>query len=256
MIAGVVAAGCTGSSATDDDGSGATDRPGASGDTAPAPPTAVDTSAVEGAGTRPPPSGTAAPGAGVDDTDGAVGVPGLDSDEAICRAWSRWAGSYQVLLVWATFGDGDPVATARLEVLAAPVVTEAARELVALLPPDLDDEAEAVAEGYLGPYTRRSARALDALESAGADTGAIAAISESWLATLAERDPAVVAVVVDLDPDLEPLVADAARAFDAQLVPIPLDPSLVLDVEVPRTERFLAETCPDGGELAGSEVQT
>lgn len=182
------------------------------------------------------------------------GVPGLDSDEVACRSWSRWAGSYQVVLVWATFGDGDPLGVTRLEVLAAPVVTEAYREFLANLPDELVPEADLLSEDYLGRYTRRADRALVALRSAGADPATVSLIADAWLEALSRRDPSSPDVTVDLPADVESVVLVAAADLDAQLVPVPLDPSLVTDVEVPLTTAFLERTCPDGGTLAGAEV--
>jgi len=183
-----------------------------------------------------------------------VGVPGLDSDLVVCRAWSRFAGSFQVVAVAASFGD-DPIEVARLEVAAAPVVADAVDEMVAEWPTELADEADLVADGLLGPYARRSARALDALVAAGADDDELAELADAWLAALEVRDPTEVLPTLELDPELDALVTTAAVDFESQVVPIPLDPSLVTDVDVPRSEEFLFETCPDRGTLAGTEVE-
>ena len=182
-----------------------------------------------------------------------VGVPGLDSDLVVCRAWSRFAGSFQVVAVAASFGD-DPIDVARLEVAAAPVVADAVDEMVAEWPDELADEAELVADGLLGPYARRSARALDALVAAGADDDDLVELADAWLAVLEVRDPTEVLPTLELDAELDALVTTAAVDFESQVVPIPLDPSLVTDVSVPRSEEFLIETCPDRGTLAGTEV--
>jgi len=48
-----------------------------------------------------------------------VGVPGIDSADPFCRAWSEFAGSFQAL-AFASIADTDPVAAARLEVVASP----------------------------------------------------------------------------------------------------------------------------------------
>ena len=183
-----------------------------------------------------------------------VGVPGLDSELVVCRAWSRFAGSFQVVAVAASFGD-DPIEVARLEVAAAPVVADAVDEMVAEWPAELADEADLVADGLLGPYARRSARALDALVAAGADDDELAELADAWLAALEVRDPTEVLPTLELDAELDALVTTAAVDFESQVVPIPLDPSLVTDVDVPRSEEFLFETCPDRGTLAGTEVE-
>lgn len=182
-----------------------------------------------------------------------IGVPGLDAEEVVCRAWSRFAGSFQVAAVAASFGD-DPFGSAVLEVAASPVVTAAAAEMVEVWPEELADEAEAVADRYLGPFARRSGRALDRLIDAGADDAQLQRLSEAWLDALARRDPAEVLPDLILDDDLADLVEAAAVDFAAAVPPIPLDPSLITDVEIPLTQEFLFESCPDRGTLAGGEV--
>jgi hypothetical protein len=176
------------------------------------------------------------------------GVPGIDSDDAVCRAWSRFGGSFQVVAVAATFGSGDPVA---LEVVAAPTVTAAYEELLANWPAELDGERDVVADDYLGPFARRAERARQALRDAGADDALVATVEQAWLAALAARDPSVPDVVVDLPDEVWTVVDAAAADLGAQLVPIPDDPSLVTDAEVPLTQRFLEDNCPDQGTLSG-----
>ncbi|MEX2627032.1 MAG: hypothetical protein WD225_09100, partial [Ilumatobacteraceae bacterium] len=181
-----------------------------------------------------------------------VGVPGLDAEDAVCRAWSRFAGSFQVAAVAASFAD-QPVAAARLEVVASPVVATAVDEMIDNWPESLADEAELAADGLIGPYARRSERALDLLVEAGAEAADLDRLSEIWLDSLAVRDPAEVLPDLVLPDDLARLVDVATAEFDAQVVAIPDDPSLVTDVELPATEAFLAGTCPDRGTLAGGE---
>ena len=180
-----------------------------------------------------------------------VGVPGLDSDELVCRAWSRFAGSFQVVSVAAAFGSADATAVAGLEVIAAPTVTAAYDDLVANWPEELADEADAVADDYLGPFARRADRALAALETAGADATAIDAIIAAWETALAGRDPTVPEITVELPATIQTIVDAAASELAAQLVPIPSDPSLVVAVDVPLTDQYLADNCPDRGTLGG-----
>jgi hypothetical protein len=180
-----------------------------------------------------------------------TGIPGLDSDDVVCRAWSRFGGSFQVLAVAAAFGAGDPVAVAALEVAASPTVTAAYGDLVANWPDELADEAELVADEYLGAFARRADRALAALEGAGADAPATETIVAAWETALAGRDPAQPEIVITLPADVQAIVDAAAAEFAAQVVPIPSDPSLVTDVEVPLTERYFVDHCPDRGTLGG-----
>jgi hypothetical protein len=179
------------------------------------------------------------------------GVPGLDSDEVVCRAWSRFGGSFQVLAVAASFGAGDPSAVAALEVIASPTVTTAYDDLVTNWPEELVEEAEVVADDYLGPFARRSDRALAALDAAGADASTKEAIVAAWETALAERDPNEAEIVVALPGDVQAVVDTAAAELAEQVVPIPSDPSLVTDVDVPLTEQYLIDNCPDRGTLGG-----
>jgi hypothetical protein len=172
-----------------------------------------------------------------------------------CRSWSRFAGSFQVVAVAATFGEGGSIEAATLEVMASPVVTSSYRDFLDNVPAEVVEESELVARDFLGPYARRSERALTALRDAGADDDMVALIAAAWLDALSQRDPVSPTLEVALPPDVEVVVRMAATDFDAQLVPIPRDPSLVSEVEVPLTERYLSDNCPDRGALAGSEVQ-
>lgn len=182
-----------------------------------------------------------------------IGVPGLDAEEVVCRAWSRFAGSFQVAAVAASFGD-DPIDAAVLEIAASPVVTAAAAEMIDAWPDELAEEADEVAERYLGPFARRAGRALERLVDAGADDAQLERLSQAWVDALAQRDPAEVLPDLILDADLADLVEAAALRFAAEVPPIPSDPSLITDVEIPLTQEFLFETCPDRGTLAGGDA--
>lgn len=185
-----------------------------------------------------------------------VGTPGLDSDDAFCASWSRFAGSFQVVAVTAAFGSGGPEQLAALEVAASPTVTSAYGDLLANWPDELADEATLVADDFLGPFARRIGGARDALDDAGADEATIAAISEAWLAGLAQRDPSTPEFVVDLPDDVWATIDDAAALFADQRVPFGADPSLVTNVATPLTSEYLAVSCPDQGTLSGQEVGT
>lgn len=182
-----------------------------------------------------------------------IGVPGLDAEEVVCREWSRFAGSFQVAAVAASFGD-DPIDAAVLEIAASPVVTAAAAEMIDAWPDELAEEADEVAERYLGPFARRAGRALERLVDAGADDAQLERLSQAWVDALAQRDPAEVLPDLILDADLADLVEAAALRFAAEVPPIPSDPSLITDVEIPLTQEFLFETCPDRGTLAGGDA--
>jgi hypothetical protein len=180
-----------------------------------------------------------------------VGVPGLESTDALCQAWSRFGGSFQVVAVAAAFGEGGPAAAAEVEVTAAPTVTRAYGDLLAAWPAELAAERDVVADDYLGPFARRAQRALDALIAAGATAVDLDAIAAAWEAALAERDPDDPALEVALDDRLDAIVRTAAADVAASAPPIPEDPELVVNAATPATDAYIESTCPDQGTLAG-----
>jgi hypothetical protein len=199
-------------------------------------------------------SSKAAPASIVDVPE--VGVPGLDSTDAFCSSWSRFAGSFQVVAVNAAFGSGSQEQLAALEVAAAPTVTAAYAELLANWPSQLASEYGVVADEFLGPFARRLTEAFDSLAGVGADQATIEAIADAWLTGLASRDPSTPEFVVDLPGGIWDTIDDAAALFGARLVPFGADPSLVTDVSTPLTTEYLAAACPDQGTLSGQEVET
>lgn len=185
-----------------------------------------------------------------------VGTPGLDSDDRFCAAWSRFAGSFQVVAVTAAFGSGPPDELAALEVAAAPTVVRSFAELFEHWPDQLADERDLVAERFLGPFARRLADADAALESVGADGATIDRISDAWLAGLARRDPSTPEFTVDLSDADWAVIDAAADVFAAQRVGFGQDPSLVTDVATPLTDAYLQVSCPDQGTLSGQEIDS
>lgn len=183
-----------------------------------------------------------------------TGVPGLDADDAFCRSWSRFGGSFQVVAVNAAFGAGGDLRLATLEVVAAPTTTSAYADLALEWPDELADEADAALDGVYGPFARRLAEARIALVDAGATGDDLAAIDEAWVQALATRRPDDPEVVIDLPDELWELVDDAAPAYLDAVGPWADDDSLVTDVEIPSTSAYLADNCPDQGVLAGQEV--
>jgi len=87
-----------------------------------------------------------------------TGVPGLDSEDAFCAAWSRFGGSWQVVLAATAFGDPDEAA--RLEVIASTVAGDAYGAIFAAWPDELAGEQATVADAYFGAFQRRSADAF------------------------------------------------------------------------------------------------
>lgn len=229
-----------------------------SGDTSGSVATPVDTA-------RPPSTGpsdvatasestatTAAVPSSVSATVPDTGVPGIDSPDAFCRAWSEFAGSFQALAgAWSL---GDPSAAARLEVAASAALVAAVTSLDENLPPELESERAAVA-ALVEPLARRAAAADDALDAAGLSSSAIVALGEAWLEALSAAgvDDPTISIVVPSEVD-ETALAEAVAAFAAARPSITEDPSMITDVRVPQTEQYLIVNCPDQGTLGGNDV--
>lgn len=182
-----------------------------------------------------------------------TGVPGLDSGDAFCAAWSRFGGSWQVLAVGSSFLE-DAAVVVEWEVAAAPVIATAYQQLVENFPAELAAEADVVAEGYFGVLARRSAAAGDALAATGASVNLVQEIGEAWVAALAARDPFSPELDFELSDEAAGIVAAAGEAFGSQRVEFHLDPSMVVAAETPLTDAYLEVACPDQGTLGGQEV--
>ena len=180
-------------------------------------------------------------------------VPGIDSEDPFCRAWSEFAGSFQAL-TFASIEAADPLVGARLEVVAAGAVVAAARSLDDAFPDEIAEEREVFVGDVIGPFARRAARAVDELRSAGVDDEDVELLGAAWLAALAASDPADPVIAVDVPAELEPAVDAATAAFAADVPPIAGDPSLVTRAEASGTLGYLAEQCPDQGVLAGNDA--
>lgn len=255
LVLSLVAAGCSGADEPDD--AGPADDRTASTSAA----TEVPTSSPEPAGsveaTVPTVVGTE-PTADVSSTFPVVevpetGVPGLDSDDSFCAAWSRFGGSWQVIQVAANFAP-DPSVVPAMEIVAAPIVDGAYEAMFAAWPDELAAERDAVADGFFGPLDRRAEAALDALVAVGATDGDLAALGAAWTDALAARQPDDPVLTPALDEELRALVDAAAAEFASQRVDFVLDPSLRITVDTPLTDAYLATACPDQGALTGGEV--
>jgi hypothetical protein len=205
--------------------------------------------APEGEETAPPsvpsiPPPTAAPES--------TGVPGLDSDDSFCAAWSRFGGSWQVLVQAGAMVA--PAEVARLEVIASTLVDDAYDDVFAVWPAELESERDVVAQDYFGTFQRRSADAARALADAGASPDDVVALSEAWSAALEAYDPLAPAIAVAVPAGLDQVVDSAATAFAQQRVPLPADPSMVVNASTPLTDEFLATACPDQGWIVGQDV--
>jgi hypothetical protein len=180
-------------------------------------------------------------------------VPGIDSDDPFCRAWSEFAGSFQAL-TFASIEGVDALVGARLEVVAAGAVVAAARSLDDAFPDEIADEREVFVDDVIGPFTRRAARAADELRSAGVGDDDVELLGEAWLAALVEADTNDPVLTVAVPAELDAAVVAATAAFAADVPPIAGDPSLITRAEAPATLDYLAERCPDQGVLAGNDA--
>lgn len=181
-----------------------------------------------------------------------TGVPGIDSDDAFCRSWSEFAGSYQALsFAWAVQGAVD---AARLEVIASDVLPSAIETMTASLPAALEPEREALVVELPGPILRRAERAREILLVNGQDDASVEQLGELWLAAVADQglDAETLTVSID-DSELDAAVEESALMLLDELPPIIEDPSLIVDVEIPLTEAYLFDNCPDRGTLAGND---
>ena len=183
----------------------------------------------------------------------ATGVPGLDSADRFCAAWSRFGGSWQVLLVGSTFLD-DPETVARWEVAAASLIESSYDELLINLPGELATEGEDLANGYFGALDRRSQAARMALAVSGATDADLRRLQQVWTEALATRDPSTPEIAFVVPDDLVDLVDAAAAQLMEARVEFHLDPSMVVDVETPLTDAYIESTCPDRGTLTGQEI--
>ena len=223
-------------------------------------PTSPTTEVEAVATTTEPPTATSTPATTVrpaaSDTIATVpdrAVPGIDSEDPFCRAWSEFAGSFQTLTYASVFGD-DPLAGARLEVIAAASVVGAAQALDDAFPREIVDERAEFIDDVVGPFARRAASAADELRSVGVGDGDIELLGEVWRTALVAADPDNPVTTVEVPADLDAAVSAAAASFAANVPPIANDPSLVTEAEAPRTQAYIADRCPDQGILGGNDA--
>lgn len=172
-------------------------------------------------------------------------VPGIDSDNPFCRAWSEFAGSFQTL---AGAGSAADV----LEVAASTVVSSAARTIAEEFPEPIASERDVFVNDVIGPFARRAERAGEALRDAGLSDAQIEVLGELWLRALTDAGVDGAEIDVAVPDDLVDAVAAAVEAV--ALPAIAVDPSLVTQASTPATFEFLAGNCPDQGILAGNDA--
>ncbi len=224
-----------------------------------------DTGAGRSLATSPTESSGVGRSAPASDPDGAVavgsslpevpatGVPGLDSEDVFCAAWSRFGGTWQVLAVGSGFLE-DPDRVATWEIAAAAVIASAFDELTGNFPPELAFEADVAADGFFGALRRRSADAARSLAEAGATDDMVQLLSDAWIDALARRDPVDADLAFEVPEGLEAVVDAATTDFRARRVEFHLDPSMAIGVATPLTDAYLDTVCPGQGTLTGQEI--
>ena len=158
-----------------------------------------------------------------------------------------------MVAIAAAFGDASSADLAVLELMAAVTVTDAIGRIVTAWPAELADEYRVAVDDLLGPFDRRSQKALGALREATVTDAELAELGGAWVQALRQRDHALpMPELPDVAPGLRTKVGAAAAAFDLAVTPFAADPSLAVDaVDTPATDAYLAEHCPD---LANSGV--
>lgn len=179
-----------------------------------------------------------------------TGVPGLDSSDEFCRAWSEFAGTFQALGLASAVGDAT--AAIRLEVIASSAVIAAVGRMDLNLPPGLEQERRLLVDDFAGPFARRAAKAQLELDAAGVT--ALEDLQDAWLQQLAEIGVDDPGMVIVLPASVDDAAIDSAADSFGSLVPgIVEDPSLITDVAIPLTDQYLAGNCPDQGILGGND---
>lgn len=180
------------------------------------------------------------------------GVPGLDSDDGFCRAWSEFAGTFQALALASDLA-ADPSTAFRSELAAAGAVTEAWQTMDSEFPEGIGaSDRTAFLDGLIGPFRARATAAEQALLGAGLSPQQVDQLGALWLATL---------TTVGLgDPDIDVAVPDGMQtAFDSALAawgadtsPIIEDDRLATTADAAVTQAYIVANCPDQGILAGA----
>jgi hypothetical protein len=181
-----------------------------------------------------------------------TGVPGLDSDDLFCRAWSEFGGSVQAVGQASVFAT-DPMSAIRAELAASGALIAATGGLAAHLPTELESERGALLVILVGPILSRADRARNALVAAGIDGAQLDQLTVLWLDTLAVsglEDPNIEVAVPD---ELVAPFEEATASFAREMLPFATDSSLIVDPATPLTLAYIADNCPDQGILGGND---
>lgn len=182
-----------------------------------------------------------------------TGVPGIESDDEFCRAWSTYAGSVQALsLAWAL---QTPQAAAVLEVSATAAVTQAVEDMATYLPDEIEANRQALTVDVPGPFLRRADRARRLLADAGLDESQIGALSEQWVTAITDQGIESETLSIDVAPASAEALSTASQVFAEELPSIVEDPSLdTTAFDIGPSLDYISANCPDQGTLAGNDV--
>ncbi len=182
-----------------------------------------------------------------------TGVPGIESDDGFCRAWSTYAGSVQAIsLAWAVQAPDD---AARLEVAATAALAGAVAQMSDELPDEIESNREALTVDVPGPFLQRADRARALLAEAGLDDERIDALGEAWVAAITEQGLDTESLTVDVPADSVEALDTASRTFVAELPSVLEDPTLdTTEFDIGPSLDYISANCPDQGTLAGNDV--
>lgn len=182
------------------------------------------------------------------------GVPGIESDDRFCQAWSEFGGSFQALTL-ASHAAADPTTAAAIELAASDVIVQAVATMDANFPDSIDpDDRSLFLDGVLGPFTDRAVEAQQILRSSGLSEAQVAELGDIWLATLIETGLGDPDIGVDVPDELQPSFDNAVEVWTADHGSIATDTDLITDARAPQTDAYLAAECPDQGILSGNDV--
>ncbi|MEP1124886.1 MAG: hypothetical protein ABJH68_13465 [Ilumatobacter sp.] len=181
-----------------------------------------------------------------------TGVPGIESDDGFCRAWSTYAGSVQAIsLAWALQA---PVDAARLEVAATSALRAAVAQMADELPDEIESNRQALTVDVPGPFLARADRAGELLAEAGLDGDRIDALGVAWVEAITEQGLETESLTVDVPADSTEALDAAAEAFIAELPSVLEDPTLdTTEFDIGPSLEYITAACPDQGTLAGND---
>lgn len=182
-----------------------------------------------------------------------TGLPGIDSDDAFCRAWSAYAGSVQALsLAWVL---QPPEAAAALEVASSAAVIAAVRSMANDLPDEIESNRQELTADVPGPFLRRSERARQLLVDAGLSSAQIDELGAAWIDAITEQGIDTETLRIDVPEAAAGGLEQASQIFVAELPPIVEDPTLdTTAFDIGPSLAYISANCPDQGTLAGNDV--